>query len=122
MINESWEIISLKIKLNKTYNNFIFAYKPPSKNDVELMENLETVMFYMNLIHELFIIEDLNMNSLYEKANKLREFCIKKSLVNYVIQPTRVQLKKNNRLSSTLIDVILHNGNKVSKKSIEDFA
>ena len=74
MINESWEIISFKIKINKTLNNFIFAYKQPSKNDIEFIENLKTVIFNMNLTHELFINGDLNMNWLCEKRNKLRLF------------------------------------------------
>ena len=59
-ITESWKIIFLKIKINKTVNNFIFAFKPPSKDDVEFIENLETIMFNMNLTHDFFIIGDLN--------------------------------------------------------------
>ena len=87
-------------------NYFIFAYKPPSKNDVVFIENLETVMLNMNLTNDIIIIGYLNMNWLCEKENKLREFCLNHSLFNYVIKPTKVQFNKNNWFSSTLIAVI----------------
>lgn len=121
-MSEDFEIISLKLKLNKYINNFVFAYKPPSTRDEDFIEYLDTMLNDMNLNHDLYVIGDLNMNWLCDKGARLREFCLIHNLKNFVEKPTRVQINKNNYCTSSLIDVVLHNGQQIDKTEVIDFA
>ena len=71
----------------------------------------------------LFIVGDLNMDLFSNKGNDLKDFLLNNQLKNHVEQHTRVSRnfyeKKNKYVTSkTLIDVVLHNQNRVVKTEV----
>ncbi len=55
--------------------NLIFAYKPPMTKDDEFNENLDTILKMYNPTESLFVIEDLNMDWMSIKGDKLTSLC-----------------------------------------------
>ena len=115
-----YEIVSFKLMLNSIASAFVFSYKPPGVNTADYLDYLDSYIKNNNLNNNLFVIGDLNMDWLSSKGDKLKMFCNEYELKNYVIEPTRV-FQSINQSSSTLIDVVLHNGNNISHTSVIDF-
>jgi exonuclease III len=115
-----YEIISFKLLVKRIANNFIFSYKPPNVNDHDYLEHLDSVIKLKNLNNNLFIIGDLNMDWQSTKGDSLKAFCSDNGLYNFVNEPTRVFVGKNH-ISSTLIDVVLHNGSSIIDTFAVDF-
>lgn len=116
-----YEIISFKLKLNGTFNNFIISYKPPSTPNEAYLDHLETYIGQFNLNNNLFIVGDLNMDWLSNRGDQLKEFSTAYNLENFIKDPTRVFQNKNGRTTSSLIDVVLHNGSKINSTHTIDF-
>ena len=71
----------------------------------------------------LFIVGDLNMDLRSTKGIDLRDFLIRNELKNFVNQHTRVcrsyyKKKKKYQTSKTLIDVIIHNQNRILETKV----
>ena len=58
--HDKHEIISMKIKINGSYFNYIFSYKPPSTKLEEYIDALDEHVNKLNLNMKLFIIGHLN--------------------------------------------------------------
>jgi hypothetical protein len=112
-----YELISCKLLVNKLPYQFIFTYKPPNTHHDAYLDFMDTFLKSKNLNEQMLIIGDLNMDMLSSKGAHLRDFCDEFGLVNFVKEPTRVVYGK----SSTLIDVVLHNGTCIESTHVVDF-
>ena len=80
--------------------------------------HLEEFVQSINLDEDIFVVFDLNQNWFDSKGTLLRRVCEQNGFENFVCEATRdVYTTRNNNLvrSSSLIDVILHNGSAIEK-------
>jgi exonuclease III len=120
IISPDYELIFFKLLINKKVYSFVATYKPPSTDNKDYLNYLETFIHSNNLNSSWFIIGDLNLDLLSTKGDLLKSFMSDNDLKNFVESPTRVAFTKNYS-SSTLIDVILHNKNNILNTSVIDF-
>jgi len=120
-----FEFIRFDIKFRKKILHFITCYKPPSYNEKIFISQIENVLFTIDSNEPIFLLGDLNMDLINNNNENLIEFISHYELKNYVTKPTRTLLKyyqhtKQNRLSSTLIDVVIHNHNLIDFVDVLD--
>ena len=119
-IARNFEALKLKLTINKQIINFLACYKSPSIHNKDCIQFLESFISTEDPAEPLFIIGDLNMDTSREKENELNHFIKDNNYTNIVNKPTRIRTcfykkKPNNKdkiknTSSTLIDVVIHNG------------
>ena len=122
-ISDSFEIIHIMIEVSHSSHHFICCYKPPSASDVDFLEYLETLVLSINMNDSIFIIGDLNMDLLSHDGILLSDFMNRLSFRNFCLDPTRIAsrtCKISNKISvsSTLLDVIMHNGSIISESRV----
>jgi len=136
--DQNYELLAVQILIKNVACNFICCYKSPSINAIEFTTYLDTYILSVDLSLPLFIIGDLNFNLTTEHGLPLGKIMVNYNLRNFVEKSTRVAHRSANRTnkavtkslnkttphdllsvkqtitlqthSSTLIDVILHNG------------
>ena len=114
-IDSKIESIYFQLKIDNQTFNFISAYKSPSVNNIEFLEKLENLIFNIDSNEHLFIIGDLNMDLHSSKGNDLKEFLLNNDYKNFVNDVTRIgRREKDDKVSKTLIDVVIHNSNMIS--------
>lgn len=89
-ISLDFELIHLKLSFKKNVLNLLSAYKPPSEQDQPFIDYLETRLANFSPNDHLVIVGDLNMNWFNDKGSTLKEFCLRNTLANAVISPTRM--------------------------------
>ena len=119
------EFVSFRIKSRSNTVQFICSYKPPIDNDILYIDQLDNYINSFDLSEPIVIIGDLNMNLDDNNNTDFAEFLTNNHLTNFVTEPTRVAtISHSNSLtttsSSTLIDVILHNANLITKTATID--
>lgn len=122
-----FELIYLKLKISRKHDpiNVLFSYRPPNYCEGSYIDQLDEQIFTLNSDFPLFIVGDLNMD-LGENVNKnLKDFMTSNGLVNFVMSPTRTikNFYKHNQVyktSSTLIDLVLHDGTLVKQSKVLD--
>ncbi|CAF1112143.1 unnamed protein product, partial [Brachionus calyciflorus] len=95
--------------------------KPSNFKEIEFLDNLEEFIHSLNLSEPLFIIGDLNMN--FNNNQNIKDFIDHNDMINFISKPTRICSKfysKSNTVkqSSTIIDLILHNGNYITETDV----
>ena len=113
-----FELVYFKVRIMKANLHFVTAYNPPDERCDVFNAHLEEFIQSLNLNEDFFVVGDLNQNWFDSKGSLLRSMCESNDLKNFVMSSTRdVYTTRNNNLllCSSLIDVILHNGD-----SIED--
>lgn len=125
-----FEAIHLKISLNSTEVDFLCCYNPNYSNRGEFLSQLEQFLVGIDLSKPIFIVGDLNIDLSTQNGDSLISFAKRYDFCNFVHEHTRVvksiahrvtrSLESNriSRLSSSLIDVILHNSNLVESVSV----
>ena len=118
-----FESIYIQLYIDGQLVNIILSYKSPSVKNDEFLEKLENFIMLLDPCESLFIVGDLNMDLRSVKGFDLKNFLIRNELKNYVEQHTRVcrsYYKKKKRFikSKTLIDVIIHNQNRVVSSQV----
>ena len=113
---DNLEALCFQITVKKSLCTFIATYKPPSKNEIEYLDELENLLCTIDPNQPIFIIGDLNMDLKTKKGKNLINFMKNNDFSNFVKSYTRIDSKffqnKNKFITSkSLIDVILHNGN-----------
>ena len=119
-VSSDFELIYFKLRIKRTTYNFVTAYKPPNESCEIFNSHLEEFIQSLNHNEKVFVIGDLNQNWFDSKGNHIRTMCEHNNLKNFVTSSTRdVYTSRNNQLiqSSSLIDLILHNGDAISKCS-----
>ena len=119
------EAMLLRLTYNKISSNFICCYKSPSLNSADFIEFLDAKISSIDLSEPIFIIGDLNMNLKSNLGLPLKNFMISYKFSNFVNEATRIatrHLKKNGKhlCSSTLIDVLIHNKDLITKTEVAD--
>ncbi|CAF1108395.1 unnamed protein product [Brachionus calyciflorus] len=122
ILHEKMELIYFQIKIRDQLLNFIYSYRPPSLKEIPFLDKLEEFMQSLNLNQPLFLIGDFNIDHSVGE-NNIHKFIDNNELINFVTKPTRIIskfYKKNNstRISSTMIDLLLHNGDLVSETDV----
>ena len=126
------EFIYINIKIKNEELNFISAYKPPKTNNFQFLSTIENFFLsQINLKHPLFIIGDLNLdllkdegdNYVTDKGLQLHQLLVNYNLKNYITDPTRIAYYRNKatndvRKSTSLIDVLIHNGDLIDKTKV----
>ena len=120
---DNFEAMHLRLTYNNSSANFLACYKSPSLNNFDFVEFLDSKVSILDLKEPIFIVGDLNMDLNSNNSKLLKEFMCDYKLKNCISQPTRIRsriMKKNSiiRSSSTLIDVLIHNGDLVSKSIV----
>ncbi|CAF0837588.1 unnamed protein product [Brachionus calyciflorus] len=118
------ELISFQIRLNKQLYNFVYPYRAPNLNESIFFDQLEDFLHTLNLNEPLFIVGDLN-SDYNNKKHLINQFIDHNDLVNFVSKPTRIATKyyrnsNTTKKSSTLIDILLHNGDLVDATDVID--
>ena len=113
-----FESIYFQLYVDCQLINMLLAYKSPSVNNLEFLEKLENYLLLLDPDIPLFIIGDLNMDLKSIKGFDLAQFLVRNDLKNFINEHTRVSrcfYKEKNKYqtSKTLIDVIIHNQDKV---------
>jgi hypothetical protein len=123
-ISLDYELIHIKFSISRQNFNLFACYKPPNELAEPFLEFLETKINALDQKESLFIAGDLNLDWQSAKGAKLREFCDRITLSNAIYVPTRsatVSIGGHARLTSSLIDVILHNTKLISSSSVINF-
>ena len=120
---EHLECIHLQLKIHNSDCNFLIIYKPPKMNEKLFINELDEILCQLDRSLPLFIIGDLNIDLKSSKGQKLLQFMKSNDLSNFVDDYTRVASKYNNNIneftiSRSLIDVIIHNKNIISKTKV----
>ncbi|CAF0807126.1 unnamed protein product [Brachionus calyciflorus] len=110
---ENMELISFQIRLNKQLYNFVHPYRAPNLNESVFFDQLED-----------FIVGDLN-SDYNNKKHLIKQFVEHNDLVKFVSKPTKISTKYNKKSnttkrSSTLIDILLRNGDLVDSTDTID--
>lgn len=114
------EFIQLTINFGNSMLNIISSYKPPSANNMSYLDELDDLAHSLDLSVPTIIIGDLNMDmSPLDPNEHLVQFLADNQFFNFVNEPTRIA-SRNNYQSSTVIDVILHNGSLISSTHVVD--
>ena len=141
-----YELLALQLCIKNVLCNFICCYKSPSINAIEFTSYLDNYLLSIDLSMPLFIVGDLNFNLTTEHGLPLEKIMVNYQLRNFVEKPTRVAHRTSNRThkavlrsidkttprdslsvrqsiavqthSSTLIDVILHNGDLITSSDV----
>jgi len=113
------ELIYLRVLVSGQKYNFIYTYKAPNLKEQLFLDKLEDFIHSINLNEPLFMIGDFNMDYNNKINSNIRKFLNHNDLINFVNKPTRISTKyykKSNttKRSSTMIDLILHNGNLIN--------
>ena len=136
--DSQYELLVLQLSIKNVLCNFICCYKSPSINANEFTSYLDNYLLSVDLSLPLFIVGDLNFNLTTEQGLPLEKIMANYQLRNFVEKPTRIAHRVSNRNhksvhksidksttpdllsfmqtialethSSTLIDVVLHNG------------
>ena len=111
------------MKIHNSDCNFLIIYKPPKMNEKLFINELDEILCQLDRSLPLFIIGDLNIDLKSSKGQKLLQFMKSNDLSNFVDDYTRVASKYNNNIneftiSRSLIDVIIHNKNIISKTKV----
>ncbi|CAF0861672.1 unnamed protein product, partial [Brachionus calyciflorus] len=119
------ELIYFQIRLKNQKYNFVNSYRSPSVNEELFLDKLDDFIHTLNLNEPLFIIGDLNMDCLNNANLKIKDFIQNNDLINFVTKPTRISTKfykKSNttKKTTTLIDLLLHNGDLVENADVID--
>ena len=122
---EKMELIYFQARICGQTYNFIYTYRAPNLKEQLFLEKLEDFMHSLNLNEPLFIAGDLNMDYDADSNSNICKFIDNNDLINFVNKPTRISkkfYKKSNtfKQSSTLIDLLLHNGDKVDSTNVID--
>ena len=123
-VSNDFELIHVKLLINKKILHFISAYKPPREKDETFLDYLDTILCSINVNEDIVVTGDLNMDMLTDKGQLLKDFCLSHSLSNRVELPTRVANRRQGDTfsnSCTLIDVVLENKKKVLETTVVDF-
>lgn len=122
IIDEKYELIYMKLIIEKKTVNFIITYKPPTEKICDYLGYLEEFILRINLNYSTFLIGDLNLDLSSDKGGKLKDFMQALSLMNCVKELTpEVRDSNTGKISSYLIDVILHNNDDVLNTNTVDF-
>ena len=123
---DKMELIYFQIHSKRNKLNFVYSYRAPNLKEQVFLDKLDDFIHTLNLNDPLFIVGDFNMNFDLNNINSnVREFSCNNNLVNFVQKPTRIAkkfFKKTNsyKCSTTLIDLLLHNGDLVDQTDVID--
>ena len=117
-----FDCISFIIQINSTRMNFVACYKPPCFDNTRFLDELEDILLSLDQSDPTFIVGDLNMDLLSDNGEKLRQFIQANHLANFIDKPTRTATRvisdnQQSATSQTLIDVILHNSDRIKSTS-----
>ncbi|CAF0722117.1 unnamed protein product [Brachionus calyciflorus] len=115
-----FEYIFIQIDVKNQLINFIISYKAPNMNNNEYLEQLDNLIFSLDPNIPLFVVGDLNIDSLNDLESNYNEFLNSNSLINFITTPTRIKTKfykdsKEFRTKCSNLDVILHNGDLIKE-------
>ncbi len=114
------EFVHLTIRIGNSSLNVICSYKPPCANNIIYLDELDDLFHSLDTSIHTFIVGDLNMDmSSPDQDDHLLEFLSDNQFFNFVTEPTCVSSRINNH-SSTIIDVVLHNGSLVTSTHVVD--
>ena len=144
--DSQYELLVLQLSIKNVLCNFICCYKSPSINANDFTSYLDNYLLSVDLSLPLFIVGDLNFNLTTEQGLPLEKIMANYQLRNFVEKPTRIAHRVSNRNhksvhksidksttpdllsfmqtialethSSTLIDVVLHNGDLITGSDV----
>ena len=113
--SDTFECMHINLICQNTSMNFLACYKSPSINNQDYLDFLENYVSSIDLKDPLFIVGDLNIDLLSKHENLLIRFIENFKLKNFITSPTRIQTRlfkatNTTSTSSSLIDVLIHNG------------
>ena len=129
-----YELLTLQVTVDHQNCNFVCCYKSLSINTDKFINYLDSHLLSIDLSKPLFIIGDLNFDLLTDSGRPLQGLMENYDLNNAVQKPTRIAHRIKNRenkkllkshgtahtktYSSTLLDVILHNGDTIAYSDV----
>lgn len=90
-----YEAIGLEVCCNNTMANFLCYYKPPNMKNTDFIHFFESYLFGVDLSKPLFLIGDLNMDTMSSSGEKLLYFIESNNLKNAVSDYTRVATRQH---------------------------
>ncbi|CAF0989180.1 unnamed protein product [Brachionus calyciflorus] len=123
LLLDETELIYFQIKIKSLKYNFVYCYRAPNIKEQFFLDKLDDFIHSLNLDEPLFIIGDLNMDLSTSGNSNINDFIKNNDLINFIQKPTRICTKfykktNSTKCSSTLIDLLLHNGDIVAETDV----